>query len=266
MNIYSRAGALPFTAFSFPDGQRHVKLLALTEFSGVTIEAAITSSDDLMDVLLAKDVLDTSGYITSLDIRYLLGARMDRHIDKMQPFTLRTVARMINAAGFRRIRILDPHSVVSCNLLDATPVYPTKVLATILNAYHPATTVVIAPDAGAAGRVRVMTPDTFDVRQARKHRDPQTGFLSLPTMDDLSFVKGKTYLIVDDICDGGRTFTHLADLLKGAGATAVDLFVTHGIFSHGLPLDGIHSIYTTDSLANQDPDHCVVFPIRMSEM
>jgi len=46
--------------------------------------------------------------------------------------------------------------------------------------------------------------------------------------------KGKNLVIVDDICDGGRTFIELARVLKEKGANKVALYVTHGIFSQGL--------------------------------
>jgi ribose-phosphate pyrophosphokinase len=64
---------------------------------------------------------------------------------------------------------------------------------------------------------------------------------------DASAVRGKECLILDDICDGGGTFTGLATELHKAEAQAVDLFVTHGIFSKGGTLEGIRQIFTTDS-------------------
>jgi ribose-phosphate pyrophosphokinase len=46
--------------------------------------------------------------------------------------------------------------------------------------------------------------------------------------------------MVDDICDGGRTFIELAKELRGMGAEKVHLYVTHGFFTKGLSVfDGI---------------------------
>jgi ribose-phosphate pyrophosphokinase len=42
-----------------------------------------------------------------------------------------------------------------------------------------------------------------------------------------------TYVIADDICDGGRTFIELAKELRGMGAQIVHLYVTHGFFTKG---------------------------------
>jgi ribose-phosphate pyrophosphokinase len=40
-------------------------------------------------------------------------------------------------------------------------------------------------------------------------------------------------VIIDDICDGGRTFAELGAQLKEQGAALVFLIVTHGILSYG---------------------------------
>jgi len=46
-------------------------------------------------------------------------------------------------------------------------------------------------------------------------------------------VNGKDLIIIDDICDGGRTFIALSEELKKNGARDIYLYVTHGIFSNG---------------------------------
>ena len=60
----------------------------------------------------------------------------------------------------------------------------------------------------------------------------------LPTGVDYHKVN---FLVIDDICDGGRTFINLAEKLLIMGANDLYLYVTHGIFSKGLP--SIHEYY-----------------------
>ena len=57
---------------------------------------------------------------------------------------------------------------------------------------------------------------------------------------------------MDDICDGGRTFTGIAKALKNKNAGNIYLAVSHGIFSNGFKkFNGlIDSIFTTDSFSN----------------
>lgn len=59
------------------------------------------------------------------------------------------------------------------------------------------------------------------------------------------------YVIVDDICDGGRTFVELAKAIKAGRPTAkIYLIVTHGIFSAGYTQlkEYFERIYTTNSI------------------
>jgi ribose-phosphate pyrophosphokinase len=86
-----------------------------------------------------------------------------------------------------------------------------------------------------------------------KKRDPLTGHLSgfeIKNYNPNPNADGQDLLIVDDICDGGGTFVGLAKELRKAGAKKVYLYVTHGIFSKGLPLEGIDRVFTTDSYSN----------------
>lgn len=263
MKIYTRAGELLFREFTFPDGQPHFELLHRNEFSDCVIETAIRSGHELLAVLLAKDALTASGYTVSLDIRYLLGARMDRPIYLGQPFTLAVVARALLAAGFRHIRVLDPHSAATTALLGCTSVLPLAEIKTVL-AELPLDTLIVAPDAGAAPRVEqilraIALMERYRVVQGVKNRDAASGELSGFGVLDATVVRDRPCLIVDDICDGGGTFVGLAKELHAAGALAIDLFVTHGIFSKGPRLNGIRRIYTTDSfqqLANSEELMC----------
>lgn len=276
MRLRTEAGDLPFRLMTFPDGQRHFELLNRCSggFGEVTMDVALTSADAIFDVLLAKNVLDLNGYITKLNIRYLLGARMDRRINATQPFTLEVVARMLNGAGFQWIRILDQHSKASCELLNAQAVYPTGIVARVLDEYLPSESVILIPDKGAEPRVltlleSVLGGEHYMTAQCHKKRDSKTGALSGFGIDNASLLKGKRCLILDDICDGGGTFSGLAQvaLSQGFSAKSVDLFVTHGIFSKGLPLDNIDTVYTTDSYpsaqANASHPRVIVFPFEM---
>lgn len=275
MKIYHRHSGshVPFELFTFPDGQPHFKLKTwgCGDDPHCTIETRISNPAELLTVLIAKDTLGHAGYVVDLDILYLMGARMDRRMSASEPFTLEVVARIINGAGFHKVRILDPHSPIACQLLNAQAVLPTGVVDTFLNQYDSREAVVIIPDKGAASRVHdllvVCGKSLFHWRQAHKLRDPATGALSGFGVDDASFVKGKICLIIDDICDGGGTFTGLAEVLHGAGAKQVDLYVTHGIFSKGLPLEGIQNIYCTNSygrlMQGSDTNYVTVFSISM---
>jgi len=87
-------------------------------------------------------------------------------------------------------------------------------------------------------------------RSLTKVRDIKTGKIlrtEIPTLDQHADLK---YVIIDDICDGGRTFIELAKAIKGSRPSAkVYLVVTHGIFSAGFKelSQYFEGIYTTNS-------------------
>lgn len=269
MRIYTKAGDLGFSTFIFPDGQPHFKLETYErEFESVTIEAAIKNPTDLFTVLLAGDVLRTHGYeLVNLDIRYLLGARMDRAISSREPFTLEMVARLINGAGFTHVRILDVHSNTAIRLIrNSWNILPWSHVTMVRDTIGEH--VVICPDSGAINRVQDLAPNGNMITYCSKKRDPKTGALSGFHVPDE--VKGYHTLIIDDICDGGGTFVGLAKELRAKGAKSVNLFVTHGIFSKGLPLEGVDKIFSTDSYSpwatGREFKNLVLIPISMKDL
>lgn len=240
----------------FPDGQPHVTLSEDVQDKEVRIRCRLQHALDFIELLLLKDVLENQGVeAIDLDILYMSGARMDRRIDDRQPFTLWVYAKLVADAGFRHIRVLDPHSDVATALLGAEAYYPISQIAQLLRDPLFKNVVIVAPDAGATKRVATILQQIGakpPVIQGLKHRDIATGKLSgFEVATQGISLGGKHCLIIDDICDGGGTFTGLSHVLKNLGASVVDLYVTHGIFSKGTSLEDINHIYTTDSLHNQ---------------
>lgn len=237
----------------------------------VTVETRIKSPEELLKAMLAVDTLVASGYIVQLDIRYLMGARMDRRLSPQQPFTLDVVAKALQTVTRNTTRILDPHSSVATTLLGAETVLPLGAVRNVLATLGDVE--VIIPDKGATARVETLAGYYLEQRrkpaiQCLKGRNVQTGEILGVTCLDIDRVKGKRCLIIDDICDGGATFISLARLLRGGGATAVYLYVTHGIFSKTLPLEGIDTIYTTDSYHHWvfGAPSVVCIPLRMRDL
>jgi ribose-phosphate pyrophosphokinase len=122
--------------------------------------------------------------------------------------------------------------------------------------------VLVSPDAGATKKVldvaRSFT-NKFDVVRADKVRNTSTGQITSTKI--YGEVLGKCCVILDDICDGGRTFTELATVLKRKGAAKVILYVTHGIFSKGTQIlldSGIDLVYTNNIWDEQELGEYVI--------
>jgi ribose-phosphate pyrophosphokinase len=257
--------ALGFT--QFPDGQPHVKLdvEALTQkgktASSVEVLARLRNERDIIQVCLVLETVSSAlanANLTvevNLNLAYVLGARMDRRIAYGQPATLHVFAALLNACTkhVRSVRILDPHSPVALEVLEkSTALQPDAFIAEVLEVFartQGQQPVVVIPDKGATVRTSAILQrlgHAGSVAACSKKRDSNTGKLSGFTLES-GDVSGRACLIVDDICDGGGTFSGIADVLRSHGATSVSLAVTHGIFSKGIAIKGIDCVYATDS-------------------
>jgi ribose-phosphate pyrophosphokinase len=266
--IYPEKSSASFECIVFPDGQPHIKinpgaLNQLDKAAPIAIYTRITSANELLLVLLVKNILDQHEFERiELHISYLLAARMDRVMTDGEPFSLKVIAGMLNAANFRKIRIFDPHSEVSTALLNRSYAVNNHVFVKeALSHYWKSNPVeqhcIVSPDAGALKKIHSLANflGIEQVVECMKERDVKTGALTNFTTT-ASNLHGFTCFIVDDICDGGGTFIGTAKLLKSLGAVKVILIVSHGIFSKGTVLDGIDAIYSTDSYKAVDNINC----------
>lgn len=193
-----------------------------------------------------------------LSIKYLPYARQDKAVSNETTFALRPFALLLNSLHFNEVLILDPHSEHALALiLNSVEAYPIDQLGQVLSVTK--ATQVCYPDHGA--KVKYSSFDWgVPVIHGEKVRDQATGnILSYLVVGD---PKSQSVLIIDDICDGGMTFRFLTKDLLAAGATEVNLFVTHGIFSKGLrPLHdaGIKRIFTVDGEAFQQHDGTITY-------
>lgn len=247
--------------FSFPGGERHVKIKA--DFTGprafpfnlhnnFRIYASLKTPGDFFDVaLLADAVRRLPGYrdgrvVLDLVCPYIPYARQDRACVAGEPHSIKVFAGLLNSLNFNNIYVLDPHSDVTPALIDNIIVMEQHEVWR--NDYG--NKVLVAPDAGALKKIYKFNHP--HVACLNKKRDVTNGAI-LGTEIASGDVAGKDCVIIDDICDGGKTFIESAKVLRAAGANRVELKVTHGIFSKGLkPLleGGIDFIST----ANLFPD------------
>ncbi|BCV64993.1 ribose-phosphate pyrophosphokinase [Shewanella carassii] len=258
--------ALTVEQWQFAGGEQHVRLAGFDrqQLQSAIICARLQSSDAIMQLLLIKDALDRAapGIQVSLQLPYFPYARQDRVCVAGEAFSAAVMAGLLRNAGFSQIRCWDLHSAVSEQLLEAEQVHQAQLVCQFpqlkqwLQTHQAA---LLAPDKGSSHKITKVADALSavgieaEVFQASKRRDPATGAILASELD--ADVAGRSLLILDDICDGGRTFIELARLLKQKGAARVGLYVTHGLFSRGIePLEGlIDAVFTTDSLRPLHP-------------
>jgi ribose-phosphate pyrophosphokinase len=165
----------------------------------------------------------------SLHIPYLPYARQDKQVSDITTFALSTFARILNQMEWDVVSVIDPHSNVD-KLINK--VFSISVEGKIEELLNKLEAVPCFPDSGAylrypnTGKSAIGYPLI-----GHKIRDQLTGEI---TEYVIRGTVNKTVLLVDDLCDGGRTFIEAAKVLYNLGASDVYLYTTHGIYSKGV--------------------------------
>lgn len=237
--------------FNFSGGEVYVKVENNEDV--VEIIANLQTSDDIMQLLMVTDAIRRVDNLAEIavTIPYLPYARQDKITEKGESLSLKVFCDLINSQNYNRVAVLDVHSDTAKALLsNAEYIEQYDLLSSVIEDFTLSFDYLVSPDFGASKKI-YKSAEMLDlpVIQANKVRNNKGEIIKteLYCDEDLS---GKSVLIVDDICDGGRTFIELAKVLKDKGAKYISLYVTHGIFSKGLDClfeEGIDKIYTTNS-------------------
>lgn len=250
-----------YKVWKFPSGEIGVKLLSKPDVPSleVIIKGSMLSSDSLIELLQLVDSLRAAGCTTlSLVMPYCAYSRQDRVCNKGESFSLKVFTDLINSCSFDSVTTWDNHSDVAtalinnCRNTNVADIVSYDVLEVDNYDY------LVSPDAGANKKVFECSKTLgIPMIRADKVRDTVTGAITetvvLATKEQL---KDSTVLVVDDICQGGRTFEELAKALKEIEPSCtIHLYVTHGFFSSPRGLDnlkeaGISHFITTNSVTN----------------
>lgn len=229
--------------FQFPTGEMHCKGELCGDLLYISFNREYSINDYIMQILLAASVHKPK----ILFLPYLPYSRQDRPNpeDRTEPLSLKVMGNLLNSANFEKVITLDVHSDAAFSCVNNLVNIPIEY---IIPSHLASEQTLVIPDIGAQKRLKRCLSSFKDHVIALKDRDMNTGMVTINGL--IGDVYGKSCFIVDDICDGGATFIQLAQVLKEKGATSVELFVTHGVFTKGtqrLRVAGINRIHTTDS-------------------
>ena len=137
------------------------------------------------------------------------------------------IAPIINSQGYEKVTILDPHSDVleacinnfekqdNSDLLDFAfrDYFLTKRISNLVMTSNFDGVRLVSPDAGALKKVFHCAEQLkykHEVIIASKHRNIETGKIDYTHVPMSVLDADKDVFIIDDICDGGRTFIEIA--------------------------------------------------------
>jgi ribose-phosphate pyrophosphokinase len=283
-------GNVEFKVSKFPDGQQDITINLDPRFhpinylnqKSVLIKSRLRNFSDLELIICATKAFRNMGFEEiHLYIPYILGARSDRQFVKGGTSYLRdVVAPILNAQNYKSVTCIDVHSDVApacinnLSIIDNKKLFNFALKDYFLNDKKIDKTdyskfLVVSPDAGAMKKIYKLCDSigyNNDIIICSKHRD-ENGKLSktvVPITGEqhnmLHSGPYKDFFIVDDICDGGRTFINIAKEIKeyfhesGRTESNIYLVVTHGIFSSGFDelKKYFKKIYCTNSYFNNE--------------
>ncbi len=245
------------TVHRFPDGE--IRVTAAPAAPTTIIYASLDRPNEkLIALTFAAEALRRGGAKRLVLLApYLCYMRQDTAFREGEAISQRVIGALI-AGCVDRVVTVDAHlhrtpdigtvfPGIESDNLSAMPAIAVALRKTGLD---PAT-VLVGPDAESqpwvsdlAGRLGL--PHTVAQKTRRGDRSAEIGF------KDTSRIAGHPALIVDDIVSSGGTMIACAKALTSAGATMIDVVVTHALFPatlrHDMVPAGIRSIRSTHSV------------------
>jgi len=253
---YSYRGiTTPVRVFNFPGGETGIDINIGAQYPDyatqlVRVSAALQNDAEIMALLQTVNALRKQFPRAALDLSlpYVPYARQDRACNAGEAHSMVVMADLINLCGFSRVEVLDAHSDVAPALIKNCTNLPQSIIfRKIVDTFEDY--FIVAPDAGAYKKAHNLAKALHakGVICANKVRDVATGKILSVTINEN--VEGLNLLVADDICDGGRTFIELAEVLRKKNCGTLKLVVTHGLFTKGVGVvaDYYDKIYTTNS-------------------
>src|SRR2546421_918617 len=245
----------------FSDGEFNFQIGENVRGSDVFIVQPTCPPTDrhLMELLIMIDtfVRASAARVTPV-IPYFGYARSDKKDRPRVPIAAKLVANLINTAGADRVLTMDLHAAQIQGFFDI-PVDHLFAAPAFIGHYEdyplPDLTVV-APDTGGAERARayakrLMSADGSPATLALCDKRREKANVA-EVMNVVGDVKGRSCLIVDDMCDTGGSLTKVALALKEAGADRVHACFTHAVLSgraaQHLANSGIEQIVVTNTI------------------
>lgn len=244
-----------FIVSQFPAGETLVRLNeAAPDLTDSCTHVLVMRNENLMEIGQKVDILRRHGVEKiTLYIPYLPYSRQDRYTSDYDSFALKVFAKYINALNVDLVVTLDAHSDVAGVIDNLFDVPPTTFIDEVIDRLGwQDNCTLLAPDAGAAKKIFQQSKElshSVKVVCATKHRDPRTGEITHTSVPEIP--PGEKVLVVDDICDGGRTFIEVAKKLPNHEKA---LYVTHGFFTKPDVFGYYNAVFSTDSVVPRHTD------------
>lgn len=241
----------------FPDGELKLRLPPKLPPRVVLLRTLDYPNEKLVELLLvASTARQLGAQHLTLVAPYLAYMRQDIAFHPGEVVSQRVVGRFL-ASLFDAVITVDPHLHRVATLEEAVPVPHAVVLsgAPLLAdwiAAHVERPLLVGPDEESAqwiGQAAARHGFDFAVCRKIRHGDRHVE-VALPEFH----VAGRNVVLLDDVASSGQTLAVATRLLLAAGATNVDVAVTHALFADDavqlIKTAGVGRVWSTDCIAH----------------
>ena len=217
----------------FPDGESKITFGRIPKNSIVLVVQSTYPPVDtnlLQALSIISQVRKVSSKIYAI-IPYMGYARQDRQFLSGEVVTMSIIARMIQAAGAKKIVAIDIHSKTALNhfKIPKENVSAIPELAKYFKKMKLKNALVVSPDMGGSLRAKKFASLlNIDFIALKKSRNRNTGKVQIHSSK--ADVRGKDLILVDDIISTGGSIIKAAQFLKRQKCKRLFVACTHGLF------------------------------------
>ena len=242
----------------FPDGELKLRLPASLPAKVIVYRSLVHPNEKLIELLfVAQTARQLGASDLTLIAPYLAYMRQDIAFHEGEVVSQKVIGRFL-AQVFDGLVTIDPHLHRVSTLEDASPVKRAITLsgAPLLGDYiaqQIPDAFLLGPDSESAQWIAsAAKKHGFDHAACEKirHGDKDVQ-VQLPAVD----LKGRRVVILDDVASSGRTLAKATHAALEAGASSVDVAVTHALFADDalqvIREAGVRHIWSTDCIAHE---------------
>jgi len=217
----------------FPDGESKITFGRIPKNSIVLVVQSTYPPVDtnlLQALSIISQVRKVSSKIYAI-IPYMGYARQDKQFLSGEVITMSIIARMIQAAGAKKVVAVDIHSKTALNhfKIPKENVSAIPELAKYFKKMKLKNALVVSPDMGGSLRAKKFASLlNIDFIALKKSRNRNTGKVQIHSSK--ADVSGKDLILVDDIISTGGSIIKAAQFLKRQKCKRLFVACTHGLF------------------------------------
>lgn len=225
----------------FPDGEKYLRVHGEVDDEVTIIQSTGYPQDEtLIELLfLIKNLKDLGAKKVKVVVPFMGYARQERRFNDGEAISAKIVAELIELAGADEFASINLHEDCVRKFFNI-PAYNLSAMPAIAEYLKEFTAdpIIIAPDKGALGFAEeiseILECNCTYLKKVRLGPDKvETTIADIDESDDdsskvqISSVKGKQAIIIDDIIATGGTIVNAINILKEHGAVSVNVCCVH---------------------------------------